>query len=80
MVVLHDMPGHQGRLIVECYGNAWSTYWGAMGEPIRDFITGASTDYIANRLWPTKQRRTKAEYDYLTRIVQAVQTALRAQS
>jgi hypothetical protein len=77
-VVLHDMGGGRGRLLIDCWGEAWAAYWGAMGErTLRQFITGCDTDYIANRLWPDRRRRTKREYEYLTRIVCVVQDALR---
>ena len=78
-VVLQDFGGGRGRLVVECWGNAWSTYWGAMGsETLRQFIVGCDVDYIANRMWPSKQpRRVKADFAYLVRIVTAVQNALR---
>jgi hypothetical protein len=78
LVVMQDFGVGQGRLVVECYGEAWSTYWGAMGDDydLRRFITCASADYIANRLWPSRMRRTKDRYEYLTRIVEAVQAVL----
>lgn len=80
-VVLHDTGPGTGRLLVECYSTAWATYWGGMGDlRLREFITCCDPDYLANRLFPAKQRRTKADYDYLTRIVHAVQAALRVQS
>jgi hypothetical protein len=78
-VILQDFGG-SGRIIIECYGLAWSTYFGAIGtETLRQFIATAGKDYLANRIWPPKQRRTKADYGYVERIVEAVQTAIREQ-
>jgi hypothetical protein len=77
LVALQDFGGGKGRIVVECYGQAWSAYWGAMsGQSLRAFIVGAEPDYIANRMWPAKQRRAEADYAYLLRIVAAVQDAL----
>lgn len=77
-VVLHDMGAGTGRLVVECFGKAWSAYWGAMGDRrLRQFITDCGTDYIVNRLSPGDRRFTRSEEAYLTRIVTGVQEALR---
>jgi hypothetical protein len=81
LVMLQDFGGGSGRLLIECFGSAWSAYWGAMGDNgVRGFVCKCSADYLANRLWPSKQRRTKNEYAYLTRLVEAVQAALASQS
>lgn len=78
LVILQDFGGGAGRLVAECFGSAWSTYWGGMGpRTLREFICSCEPDYIANRLFPEKQRRTKHEYAYVMRIVAAIQTALR---
>ncbi len=68
-VVMQDFGGGSGRFIVECYGEAWSAWWGAMGnDDLRGFVTTCSADYVANRLWnsnvPGKQTRRRA---YLSR-------------
>jgi hypothetical protein len=77
-VLLQEFGGGKGRIVLECYGLAWTTYFGAMGsETLREFVTTCSADYLANRMWPAKQRRTKADYGYLLRIVEAVQEALK---
>lgn len=69
-VVIQDMGGC-GRLIVECYGKAWSTYFGAFGTgPMREFLTGCDVGYVANRLEPRGG-------SYLHDITAAVLTALR---
>jgi hypothetical protein len=77
-VVLHDAGAGCGRLVIECYGRAWSAWWGAMGDRrLRQFITDCGADYLVARLAPGDRRLTKREESYLTRIVQAVQEALR---
>lgn len=77
MVVIQDYHVGSGRLLVECFGIAWSAYWGAMGDRgVRGFVCSCSADYVVNRLWPSHQKRTKKDYAYLTRIVEAVQAAL----
>lgn len=78
-VVLQDFGAGCGRLIVECFGTAWSAYWGAMGhQTIAEFITDSSPEYIATKLEPTTHRQTKANSNYLMRITEAVHSAMRS--
>ena len=78
-VVLQDIALGNGRLIVECYGEVWTGYWGGMGDrTVIDFILNCSPDYILNRISPSKRRMKKSEEAYLLRIVTAVQDALRS--
>lgn len=77
MVIIQDVkPGH-GRLIVECYGEIWTTYWGGIGNrTLRDFLLSCSADYIRDNLLPSRKRATKRDEAYLMRIVSAVQEAI----
>jgi len=74
-VVLQDFEHGKGRLIIECWGETWSTYWGGMGTTLADFIVSCGYDYILNKL--ITKRITKADEAHLQRIVVAVQEALR---
>lgn len=50
-IFLEDFNHGQGRLTIECFGQAWSDYWPAMGTDIVDFVVNASSDdYLANKL------------------------------
>lgn len=78
-VVLQDLGPGNGRLIVECYGLAWSAYWGAMGDRnVRQFVTECGADYIVSKIAPSDRRLRKSDEAYLTRIVEATQAALRS--
>jgi hypothetical protein len=77
LVVFHDLGPGCGRLLLECYGWAWSTYWGGMGgKTVREFVESCGTDYIENRLTNGQRRATKQEIEYLRRIVKAVKEFL----
>lgn len=73
-VVLEDLGPGKGRLIVECYGRAWSAYWGAMGETrtVAKFVSASDRDYLVLRLGADRRDR-----EYLSKIVDAVKDALR---
>ena len=76
-VILQDLGPGQGRVIIECYGSAWSAYWGATGhQSILQFLDMADADYITSAL-SSHQRLSKIETAYLTRIVQAVKEAIK---
>lgn len=50
-IILEDYAPWQGKIIVECYGQSWSTFFGSMGEPIANFCASVSADYLANRFY-----------------------------
>lgn len=76
-VVLQDMGTGHGRMMVECFGSAWSAYWGAMGNrTIREFLTACGSDYVVSRMTPSDRRVRKFEEAYLRRIVEATLEAL----
>lgn len=74
-VFLQDFGGGRGRLTVECYGEAWTAYWGAMHAELRKFVTSCELDYLATKM--QRPRETKRGREYLLRILAAVQAALR---
>ena len=78
-VALQDLGPGCGRLIVECYGSAWSGYWGAMGyKDLTAFLLDCHPEYIAGRMHPNDRKMKRSEESYLLRIVEAVHSALRS--
>lgn len=74
-VIMQDYGPGKGKLILECYSEAWAAYWGAMGNrSLVQFVLGADTDYLANRL--TRSCSDDHEVNYVRRIVEALKTAL----
>lgn len=78
LVVFQDLGDGRGRLLLECYGWAWATYWGAMGTTVRDFVDHCGVDYIVNRMTNAQRRNTAVEVKRLEGIVRAVKAAIRA--
>lgn len=77
-VHLHDFGPGKGRITIECYGQSWSACWGAMGEDrtVGQFFQLCDSDYLIQNL--TQGRRLpKKDEAYLSRIVKAVQEALK---
>ena len=64
----------KGKVIIECFGESWSTYFGSIGDrKLNDFISGLDSCYLSNRLISnTFHRPTKREAVYVERIAQTV--------
>ncbi len=59
--VTNYKPG-QGKIVIECFGEAWGHYWPAMGEDksIQEFILNSNNDYLARKL---ARKDTQIDYD-----------------
>jgi len=74
-VFFQDFNPGQGRVVVECFGEAWTAYFDAMGgNTIRQFVSTAGVDYLTNKL--SRPKQTKTTEKYLRRIVEAVKADL----
>lgn len=50
-VFLEDYEPRQGKIIIECYGQSWSSYWGGMGDrTIAEFFCSCDEHYLAKNL------------------------------
>ena len=77
-VYWEDFGDGRGRVTITCYGEAWTAYWGAMGDPIKKFFTKADDEYIATRLQGAQfQKRTAGHMTYLIRLVRAIKESIK---
>ncbi len=80
-VYFRDVGDGQGYVTITCWGLAWNTYFGAMGEgvKIREFFVGVGSDYMATKLGcrDSLKQRSRDE-KYLQKIIEAVQQSIRA--
>ena len=59
-------PG-QGKMVVECYGEAWTAYWGGMGgNTLQQFVLTCDNDYILNKML---KNTTQTDFDEINEIV-----------
>ncbi|MGQ5522957.1 hypothetical protein ACUHMQ_06805 [Chitinimonas sp. PSY-7] len=51
-VYIENFQPGQGKITIECFGDAWSNYWGAMGgdRNLEQFFIGCDSDYLARKL------------------------------
>lgn len=41
----------KGKIVIECYGQAWACYWGGMGEnTLQQFFVTCENDYIIHKM------------------------------
>ena len=79
-VYIDNIKKGSGRILIECYGEVWSYYWGAMGDrTIEQFMIDTDSDYILNKLIG-HNKVTLMEREYLARIIKAVIKALEEHS
>lgn len=82
-VLFDDLDHGRGHITIVCCGRAWTSYWGAMGTGLADFVIYADAGYLHDNLvrsLPMLPKRDRAsEKAYLLDIIRAVQEALRQQ-
>ena len=40
-----------GKIIIECYGEAWTTFWGSMGEQtVGEFFCTCNNEYLFSKM------------------------------
>lgn len=74
--VFIDKGEGRGRIIIECFGDCWSAYWGSMGMPLKEFFIKCGSDYLENAFIGRFHKMTKPQKSYLCRIIEAVQQSL----
>jgi hypothetical protein len=58
-VTLDDIEKGKGRIIITCYGSAWTSYWGGMSDrTISEFFCDCDEHYLANNLSSIKSTIT----------------------
>lgn len=72
----------RGRVTIECYGSAWTAYWGGMGDrTIQQFFAECGSDYLFGKLGFTQFLNvTKGHETYLKRLIKAVQNEIKTVS
>lgn len=80
-VILRDSGG-KGKVIVECYGVAWSYFFGSIGgQTLREFLAQCDQFYLADKLQSHRRDMTKkarkSEESYLQDIAAAIIASLK---
>jgi hypothetical protein len=78
VICIDTAPG-SGRIIIQCYGQAWTGCWSAMGDrTVEQFFVDCDPGYLVNAISGGRMMRDHEAF-YVRRVVCAVQEALRNQ-
>lgn len=78
-VVFQNIAPGKGRVIIACFADAWSAYWGAMGEKysVERFFVGQGADYLKDSLIEGRSERLGYyQQKHLMKVITEVQRAL----
>lgn len=76
-LIIQDFRPGVGRVVVECYGEAWAAFWGGMpgGKSVLEFLASMDPGYLHSKL--SRPNQTRKVDAYLIRIVDAICIAVR---
>lgn len=47
-IILEDFGQGRGKVTMSCFGESWTAFWPSMAGSLKQFITSANNDYLAN--------------------------------
>ena len=72
-VTLDDIAPGKGRINIECWGEAWASYWGGMGaKTIARFFAGCDNEYLIGNLAPQLEREVASGEQFAKRCQQRI--------
>ena len=64
-IYINNICKGKGKITIECYGRAWTNYWGGMGDQsIQEFFCGANNDYILGKFL---SKTDETDFDEISR-------------
>ena len=81
VVYLTEHDTSRATLTLQCYGRAWTCYWGSMGGTFAEFCRRVSAEYMADCLIRGRSGQLRVaserhEHPYLADICEAVRGAV----
>lgn len=49
-VIVENYQEGSGKVIITCWGESWTGYWGSMGGTIEEFFQRVSNDYLIDKM------------------------------
>jgi hypothetical protein len=79
-VYWHNVGPGKGYVTITCWGSAWTSWFGGMGDrTIQQFFAAGHVGYFVNKLGITQHlKQSKRNEAYLARIIVAVKEALKS--
>lgn len=65
-VYVTQFSDEAGKITIDCFGRAWTCYWGSMGKPtLQEFFLGCDNSYILGKLL---QETRQTDFDEINEI------------
>ena len=82
-VIVQDHEPGKCTLIVQCFNQAWTAYWGAMGGTLAEFLKRVDDGYVADNLirghaGDMTRKAEELQRKYVTKIAAAIRQAAAA--
>lgn len=70
-VIIENYGGGQGKILISCWGESWTGFWGSMGGTIEQFFQHVSNDYLIEKMSNYRATEPDLEGDcnYLLKLV-----------
>lgn len=49
-VIIENYGEGAGKILISCWGESWTGYWGSMGGTVEEFFQRVSNDYLINKM------------------------------
>lgn len=66
-VIIENSGEGAGKIIITCWGESWTGFWGSMGGTVEEFFQRVSNDYLINKMADYRETEpdTEADPDFL---------------
>lgn len=66
-IIIENYGEGRGKIIISCYVDSWTGYWGSMGGTIEEFFQRVSNDYLIGKMSDSREAEpdTDADPDFL---------------
>ena len=49
-VIIENMELGRGKIVITCYGQSWTGFWGSMGSTMEEFFARCNNDYLIGKM------------------------------
>lgn len=66
-VIIENYGDGAGKILISCWGESWTGFWGSMGGTVEEFFQRVSNDYLIDKMSDLRAEEpdTEADQDFL---------------
>lgn len=70
-VIIENYGEGAGKILISCYGESWTGFWGSMGGTVEEFFQRVSSDYLIDKLSDYREMEPDidADADFLKSLI-----------